>query len=29
VQKVLVSKWEPTASQSSDNHVVVDFRRSF
>ena len=28
-QKVLVSKWEPTASQPSDNQVVVDFQRSF
>jgi hypothetical protein len=28
-QKVLMSKWEPTASQPSDNQVVADFQRSF
>jgi hypothetical protein len=26
---VLVSKWEPTASEPSDNQVVEDFQRSF
>jgi hypothetical protein len=24
-----VSKWEPTASQPSDNQVVANFKRSF
>jgi hypothetical protein len=26
-QKVLVSKWEPSASQRSDTQVVADFKK--
>jgi len=28
-QKVLVSKWEPSASQPSDSQVVADFQQTF